>query len=802
MKDLLLITTQSPLADAVEDILEGEPIGLTRVDDWPAAKESLVEARQDVVCIDYEDVKIEGLDSFIQLDNILAKEGATGILLLREPSRRASEFVDNLDSFQRSITYRGREDREALSEALSEALAGPDEYGELHRSLPDLNEGSLADTSIVKLLHTIRRDESSGTLELWTGEIRRRWAFRDGHLLEASKSGYSPRKALGPAFAWSGGQWRFDAGSPPDGEVTRVWPAALKAVYNHVSQRTAMNGLMSALAEYAVSTDHGVELAERLEDEPLEAVLAACDGETTLEKALSSLGANATRGFQAAYFAIECDAVVLEDNPTPAPVTLVYSGESADEPPPTPSSEYDAPQRSISETVDELDETLQRLEHATPYQVFDLWEGCGEAAVRERFYSMVKIHHPDAYGGNISKEAKALAEKVFIKIKRAHTKLMDREDEQTVPPPSERTESQEVEFDGQVDFNPFESSLGESTDAVAEEIARRASHDHQTAEPSEAAQSSPGKQSDSSRATASSPGRGADQRTRSGPRAPMQAEHEAADRQTRSGSGGAGGSRGSGSRNDGRSDEERRKRLDRLRRRSRESTPSSGLDAASSAEERNRKFEDLKRRSEVSMAEASSVVMPKESEADDAEGQQQEAGVPENPLDPADTEEQAKQYFNKGYKAFKSNNELKAFHRFERAHDFDRENGLFKTFYAYLLFLIHPEEKDEARDLLKDAIRSGNRQVLPDAHLFLGRILKVKELHKRAKKHFEKSLDLNPASIEAKRELRVYELRGDKGLSSESTGDSEASQSGEGGEPSFKDDPAGFIKNLLNKDLF
>jgi tetratricopeptide (TPR) repeat protein len=187
-------------------------------------------------------------------------------------------------------------------------------------------------------------------------------------------------------------------------------------------------------------------------------------------------------------------------------------------------------------------------------------------------------------------------------------------------------------------------------------------------------------------------------------------------------------------------------------------------------------------------------------------------------------QEEAQELFNAGYKAFKNDAEADAFDYISRAHDFDPDNALYKTFYGYLLFLNEPDRRDDAQELLEEAIQMENDQVLPDAHLFLGRIMRVKDRDDRACQHFERALRLNPSSLEAQRELRVYEMRDkDYGVDVEAivdastvdTGEHEAVESegetmeealrdekeGED-EPSFSEDPAGYIKNLLNKDLF
>ncbi|MFU8806185.1 MAG: hypothetical protein ACNA8W_20405, partial [Bradymonadaceae bacterium] len=74
--------------------------------------------------------------------------------------------------------------------------------------------------------------------------------------------------------------------------------------------------------------------------------------------------------------------------------------------------------------------------------------------------------------------------------------------------------------------------------------------------------------------------------------------------------------------------------------------------------------------------------------------------------------------------------------------------------------------------------KTGHRQALPDAHLFMGYLLKVKGREKPSFRHFEMALSLNPTSVGAKREIRLYEMRHKDAASS---------------------DPVGFLKNLFKK---
>lgn len=145
----------------------------------------------------------------------------------------------------------------------------------------------------------------------------------------------------------------------------------------------------------------------------------------------------------------------------------------------------------------------------------------------------------------------------------------------------------------------------------------------------------------------------------------------------------------------------------------------------------------------------------------------------------AEDAETAKGYFQRGYKAYKAENHPTALNYFEKAYEFDDKDPLYTTFYAYLSFLTDPDQRDRAQRLIQQVIRSKREESPADAHLFLGRILKTKDAHERAKKHFKRAVRINPNAQQAKRELWLYEKR-------------ENNQSGMGEK----------LKDFLNKDLF
>lgn len=130
-------------------------------------------------------------------------------------------------------------------------------------------------------------------------------------------------------------------------------------------------------------------------------------------------------------------------------------------------------------------------------------------------------------------------------------------------------------------------------------------------------------------------------------------------------------------------------------------------------------------------------------------------------LEDADDPDVAQGYFNHGYEEFKDHNHPNAMRYFEKAYEFDPDNALYKTFYGYVRFLLNPETADDSKQLLREALWADDPQPDPDAHFFLGRILKADDHYRLARRHFQKALDLDPKRKEAEREIHLCKQRED-----------------------------------------
>jgi CheY-like chemotaxis protein len=715
MKKVFLITDDAPLREALTASAEQLDASVETNAEWSGAKDSLFKDRFDAVCIDYNAIKVEGLDAFILLDNILQKEQTPGVLILRKSSPRAKQFINSLDSFRDSIELAGAEPsvdclaphlKGLLAEGAAEASEADDEDDavvvEVH--LPTLAEGDLKNVGLARLLYAVGQACSTGILHLNNNGIERRYAISEGQLIEEAGPTFSELKTLGSAFAWKGGEYRFEPKTLADAQSVSVLRFIYQSIDRHMPHRRVMQAMMPHMKAYPTPTNLWSTRRDRLKGLAiLDKFGAACDGETPLEDALAALGADATAGFKASLFARQTDLIVIRNAPTPGRVTIQYDAavEQAQqqrvEEEKKATKAYRATGTGRLDLEAELRDFLDEIEQVTPYEIFDVWEGCGRAPIQSKFYEMVKTHHPDVYGGNVSGDVKRLAQEIFIGVKDAYTELLKVEDKQTCPDPREQDEPDEE--------NGFSRAAAKP-----------------------GADSQPSPDTDASRAST--------------------------ERLQRRASTGLGDELSfGGERADDIADSARKSRIERLKAKrnatpiglSREpSTPivegkSRKSKLPEGSEKRREKVDEIRRHSSPGSA-SSKPIAPK-------------AGS-------ADKSSPAKRAFNEGYKAWRENeNKELAYEQFSTAYNLEPDNGKYMTFYGYLLFLNEPDKQAEAQKVLEKAIEMKDRQSLPDAHVFMGQMLKAQDRTKKAMAHFKRALELNPKSREAEREVRLYRMR-------------------------------------------
>ncbi|MGM0557993.1 MAG: tetratricopeptide repeat protein [Myxococcota bacterium] len=703
MKHVILISDNPDLGRVLERALSNTDI--ERVGEWSTARDSLVKQRYDLVCIDYDAFKVEGLDAFILIDNILQKEQTPGCLLISESSERARQFIDSLSSVEEAIVF-GTEtpDEAMLRERLRPLLASDEEKSpadtserlEIRIDLPSIMSGSLkGESSVSRLLYAISQGRPTGVLHLKTGGIERKFPIVDGELLLDSSGTFSKRKTLPSAFAWSSGTYEFERRDDlGGGETASLHKVIQRGIQKHLSQSDVMRAFMKDMKAYPTKTNLWAQRRSKFENSTLARFVRECDGETTFEQALGTFGANAANGFKAAYYAHATDLIYLHESPTDAHVVLQYDHDiekaqrAKSEADKKSTKAYRATGTGRIDLEAELDDYLDELERATPYEIFDVWEGCGRKPIQRKFYTMVKIHHPDVYGGNVSGEIKQLAQEIFITIKDAYHELIKVEKEQTRPMP-EGWEEDESEVED-LNAETSASTLGERSSSVVVD-------------------------------TDTSTDRLRQARTTRAPE-PSQRREE--------------------------SDPARKSKIERLKAKRRTTPiglgrePSSPVEQRSkrmqtNPEERRKKMDEIRRRT--------------------SSGSRQRTTSNTGNLETSGDE--AKDHFNQGYKSYRKENWEDALKAFGRAYDQEPNNGLYMTFYGYALFMTDTEKMKSAEQLLRKAIETGHKQALPDAHLFLGQILKVQEKTERAVRHFKKALKLNPGSRAAQRELRLHEMR-------------------------------------------
>lgn len=845
MKRLLLITADDTVVDDLQNLLDSLPVTLDRAADWNEGRDRLIEQTYSATIVDADALDVSQPRAFVQLNDLLTKESTRALLVARGDGDQLAQYTDHLDGFVAPLDValirdgkgtqrlrdlvdaaRSLENRrsdaglEVDSDRSTDRLTGP-----VHGQLPPLESGSLGDVHFARLLHAAAVHDASGELVVSTGQMTRRIALRDGDILDAVDEGLAGLDQIPPIFAWSSGNYSFESKLLEGAGLTEVIDVVIRGVFNHMSERGLMNDLMGLMDRYAARVERFTSSIPDRRRADIASFLEIIDGETTLESVLSTLRSDSRRGFQAAYVAIHTDRVVLADQPLVSPISLLYGHESDDATDPSDASDGLRDESSVTQLeasssstrpddrnrvdLDKLDELLARAEDATPHEIIGVWEGCGTSIVRDRFIPLVKRFHPDRYGQSLTDEQHETAQDLFMRIQEAREELIRSESEQTEPEPTpeptslllagkgarqrptDRPEEPAVSGPG---TNPNESGvIGLGGRSDVDDFARQMGH----------RESSPGESDDDANTT--NPPRGMAE-TRPPPGSPSDDNHDrdsadTAGLSTESSStdDGEAIAMGAGPENDSgpRAAERETEKLDlgddsdiTLETESTgDASHDAGDDDGGSREPRETDNAEKVRRLRKNTSTAN---LAGGSSSNSSPRQTSRPSLGSKPT----TEKQAKQHFNFGYKALKAQKEETALKHLKLAHDFDSDNGLFKTFYGYALFQSQPDMRDEAQELLEEAIELEHEQALPDAHLFLGRILRVKDDHAKAKRHFKMSLSLNPDSKAAQRELRLYEIRDKKG------GLSEQSSDDEGDDVSFKDDPAGYLKNLFNKDLF
>ncbi len=748
MEKVLLISRTSALEDRLGDLLDS-PRHVARVSSWDEAHRVLTRSTPGVTLVGPEMLDSSRASELVRLSSILTKDNKKAFLLAGDNAAELKQVAQMFEIVAAvlpipSTPAEWRNLRQRLAPHLNSGGAAPRQPStssgrnsqtkpvEVTIRLPRITSGKLDSITLTRILYSLHIQKATGLLALRSGKITRRFGFNNGRFAQAPDA--DSGEALTSAFAWPHGEFKFQVSNAISGTPVSLYPLIQQGLTIHRPQRQVMDSLMPLMATFPTPTQLWSQRKNALDWPELTRLMAACDGQQTLEKVLSSMGRDVTAAFRAAVFAGDTDLVVFRGEKTPGPLLVEYENDSgastsrgtSKDSTPTKIERATGTGRLVLEQ--ELSVYFNAMNSMSPHQVFGVWEGCGREVVKETFYSLVKEHHPDVYGGNVSGKVKNLAQKIFIGIRKNYADLMKLEGKQTVAAPDEydATESPSRRRK-QMTTLRFQATNGSSKPAPRQVPNRKTHQTNPIKMGRTPTDTHPDLKSRLQRNSVPAEPAPSTKRAKSSTPAPSTTSKRTA---SLSGAKKSRTSSLSGARS---------KRTSSAGGRPRRTSSSAGLgDDSSDVEWRREQMERLGRKPSRSRRPTPMSTT--------------QNGIPA-PRDPA------RDHFNRGYKAFKIDDFKAALTAFENAHKAEPANGLYMTFYAFSLFKVDPEQAAKCKELLRKAIDSKHRQALPDAHLFLGQLLNADGREHRAYKHFQASLQLNPGSREAERYVRLYERR-------------------------------------------
>jgi TolA-binding protein len=784
---VLLISEEERLANILSPVFDQADVKFETASSWTEGQELLFRDRYDLVAIDYEAVKLEDLDTFVTLDNIFLKEQSIGVLMARSKSERVKQLEEQFAAFHdvvdmsegkpvflRKMTLALGQARRTAKSRLSSSTLETDALAQIELDLPVPTDGELRDHQLARLAYTLRIRKESGRFVVANGPKTLTFGFSQGQVVDGE--GFEPATSFPEIFAWTTGTFRFDPDEKVEGEGLETVDLILRGVQKYMHQRDLTEALLDSMEVVPIRTNLWEERSERFSNYgALHALVRLCDGRTTLEKVLAGLGSIVNEGFRAAYFALQTDLLIGQPDKIATAAVVLYSREvrqrrqkiADTERQETKAFKATESESGRAEVAAELRARVAEFEKATAHEIFGVWEGCGRKVVQDTFYRLVKEHHPDVYGGNISDEMKKLAQEIFIAVKNSYQELLRKEKEQTVPPPeSFKRETQKVEREharqrSRSLAGASTTGLGENSEAFTRANSPKTSPKgrplHETPRLEKTSSATPvpenlrttsgaGRTTSAAGRTTSEPGRTASsagrRRTSS---IPGGEPEEPIDVQ------------------------EKLKKLSafKKRRARRRLTSPRARTLSETSEPVQELLDRISEPSQVSEVSDGESSVPIDSSASDAEEQKAEKERKKkldrlikktSQVDDPNAPNPARDAFNRGYKHYKADELEDALKQFALALRF-RDDGLYKTFYAYTEYQLDESKAADAIQMLEEVIESKHRQAAPDAHLFLGHILKAGGNHPRAIRHYEEALRLNPKSREAEREVRLAKMR-------------------------------------------
>ena len=326
-------------------------------------------------------------------------------------------------------------------------------------ALPDPNTGDLAAVHLPRVLYALSISRATGELVVRTASLERRFVFLDG---EPGSVSQVPTAAdennFLSAFQWTSGTYEFKATEVPKAQFyTFGEPLELiaRGIERHFGLNETATALGNYLKEYPVVTDQLSRFARVLGMEGFNETAGSLDGKRTLEELMMTAGAETESVLRRIFFAWLTGVAIFEAEPCdgPAKVTFDVPQVASGGVRPTQlsterrasvwgvrSGSYNAVAEDVSgaytvvgdaeaeaeqkEMFERLQEKWKAVSSVGGYEAFELRPGCGEDEVNRKFYELVRQFHPDRFARSHNAQIRALAEKLFVHIRRVHSELM------------------------------------------------------------------------------------------------------------------------------------------------------------------------------------------------------------------------------------------------------------------------------------------------------------------------------------------------------------------------------------------
>jgi hypothetical protein len=645
------------------------------------------------------------------------------------------------------------------------------------RDIHGLSGGRLEDLWLPRILYSLYVRKFTGDLSLVTPQRELSVKIVDG---EAGDLETGDRRKLLAAFAWTSGRFEITPGQPSK-TTFRTYGSTLELIYDGCLEFVSINQTAERLAGYddyfPVCTEFiGTRKTLLERRDTLHKFCQSCDGTRSWSQVISATWHDVREVLKAAIYALETDLIVMRPARQKERAQVRYTTRSTAgiAPKEISASRSTADPVEAEKIVSRLEARLEHFDRMDAYSLFGLKPGCGLKVVRTQFYKMVKQHHPDVYGGNMSADIQGMAELVFVHIKDAYVELVNLERdtveaEDMQSSPSERVVSKIRSKDAasRTAKKAREAHGGSSGPASRSNAGSRPSAS--TSRPSRSTRPSP-----SSRP--SRPSRSSRPTATASRRVPAPSGSRSTSRPVPS---------PPGRTSAGKPDEASPPRDPSIRRTrqrpipkpvkpeslTQEGTPAVVFEPPPGPARRARPLRGKSGRSGQTV-QAPALRPQKETEERPAVG----ANASRTPRrkqtgeqkDRMSTKLPPDRHFKNGSRFLQAKSYEKAKEAFRHAVTGDEQNPVYRAHYAWARYLAAPEDFTKCLQMLQECVELDGRSV--EAHLFMGRIAKREGQGNRALKSFRAVLADDPKNIEASREMRLYQMRAGKPEPSESDG--------------------------------